>query len=38
MKNIDTVAKQNSVATRQAAQAAENLNHLGVQLTSLIGK
>jgi methyl-accepting chemotaxis protein len=38
MKNIDTVAKQNSVATRQAAQAAENLNHLGIQLTSLIGK
>jgi methyl-accepting chemotaxis protein len=38
MKNIDTVAKQNSVATRQAAQAAENLNHLGVQLTNLIGK
>ncbi len=33
MKNIDTVAKQNSVATRQAAQAAENLNHLGIQLT-----
>ena len=28
MKNIDQVAKQNTVATRQAAQAAENLNTL----------
>jgi methyl-accepting chemotaxis protein len=35
MKNIDQVAKQNTVATRQAAQAAENLNTLGTRLTSL---
>ena len=38
MKSIDQVAKQNSVATRQAAQAAENLNQMGLQLTTLIGK
>ena len=35
MKNIDQVAKQNTVATRQAAQAAENLNTLGTRLASL---
>jgi methyl-accepting chemotaxis protein len=35
MKNIDQVAKQNTVATRQAAQAAENLNTLGARLTAL---
>ena len=35
MKNIDTVAKQNTVATRQAAQAAQNLNALGAKLTGL---
>jgi methyl-accepting chemotaxis protein len=35
MKNIDTVAKQNAVATRQAAQAAENLNALGTKLAAL---
>jgi methyl-accepting chemotaxis protein len=35
MKNIDQVAKQNTVATRQAAQAAENLNALGTQLAGL---
>lgn len=38
MKNIETVAKQNSAATQQAARAAENLNHLGIQLTTMIGK
>ena len=38
MKNIDQVAKQNTAATRQAAQAAENLNRLGLQLAALIGK
>jgi methyl-accepting chemotaxis protein len=38
MKNIDTVAKQNTVATRQAAQAAENLNVLGSKLARFIGK
>jgi len=35
MKNIDMVAKQNIVATRQAAQAAENLNALGAKLAGL---
>ena len=35
MKNIDVVAKQNTVATRQAAQAAESLNTLGARLASL---
>ena len=34
MKNIDQVAKQNMVATRQAAQAAENLNTLGTKLAA----
>jgi methyl-accepting chemotaxis protein len=38
MKNIDQVAKQNTVATRQSAQAAENLNALGLTLTRFIGK
>jgi methyl-accepting chemotaxis protein len=38
MRNIDTVAKQNTVATRQAAQAAVNLNEVGQQLAALIGK
>jgi len=37
MRNIDQVAKQNTVATRQAAQAAENLSRLGTQLTLLVG-
>ncbi len=36
MKNIDQVAKQNAVATRQAAQVAEGLNTLGARLTRLI--
>lgn len=38
MKNIDQVAKQNSVATRQAVQAAENLNQMGLQLSALVGQ
>jgi methyl-accepting chemotaxis protein len=38
MRNIDQVAKQNTVATRQAAQAATNLNLLGTELAALIGK
>jgi methyl-accepting chemotaxis protein len=38
MKNIDLVAKQNTVATRQATQAAENLNVLGARLARFIGK
>jgi methyl-accepting chemotaxis protein len=38
MKNIDQVAKQNTVATRQASQAAQNLNTLGTQLAGLVGK
>ena len=38
MKNIDLVAKQNTVATRQATQAAENLNALGASLAKFIGK
>ncbi len=37
MKNIEQVARQNTVATRQANAAPENLNHLGIQLTSLVG-
>jgi methyl-accepting chemotaxis protein len=36
MRNIDQVAKQNTVATSQAAQAAANLNQLGTKLTALI--
>jgi methyl-accepting chemotaxis protein len=35
MKNIDMVAKQNTAATRQAAEAAENLNTLGTRLAGL---
>jgi methyl-accepting chemotaxis protein len=38
MRNIDQVAKQNTVATQQAAQAAENLNALGSRLTALIAE
>jgi methyl-accepting chemotaxis protein len=38
MKNIDQVAQQNAVATRQATQAAENLNRLGSRLATLVGK
>ena len=38
MRNIDQVAKQNAVATRQAAQAAEDLNNLVNTLTRLVGK
>ncbi len=38
MKNIDQVAKQNLAATRQAEQAAQNLNALGAELTGLAGK
>jgi methyl-accepting chemotaxis protein len=35
MKSIDQVAKQNAVATRQAAQVAENLNTLAVRLRGM---
>ena len=35
VRNIDQVAKQNAVATRQAAQAAENLTKLGTKLAAL---
>jgi PAS domain S-box-containing protein len=35
MKNLDQVAKQNLVATRQVEQAAQNLNALGTQLAEL---
>jgi methyl-accepting chemotaxis protein len=38
MKNIDHVARQNAVATRQASQAAENLNTLGTRLSAYIGR
>jgi methyl-accepting chemotaxis protein len=38
MKNIDHVARQNTVATRQASQAAENLNTLGTRLRAYIGR
>jgi methyl-accepting chemotaxis protein len=37
MKNIDQVARQNLAATRQAEQAAQNLNALGAELAALIG-
>jgi methyl-accepting chemotaxis protein len=37
MKNIDQVARQNLAATRQAEQAAQNLNALGAELARLIG-
>jgi len=35
VRNIDQVAKQNAAATRQAAQAAENLTKLGTRLAGL---
>lgn len=38
MRNIDQVAKQQAAATRQATQAAENLNVLGGQLARLIAQ
>jgi methyl-accepting chemotaxis protein len=38
MRNIDQIAQQNAAATRQATQAAANLNVLGTQLTQLISK
>ena len=39
MKNLDQVSSsQNLAATRQAAQAAENLNRLGADLARFIGK
>ncbi len=38
MKNIDQVARQNLAATRQAEQAAQNLNALGTHLAGLAGK
>ena len=38
MKNIDQVARQNLAATRQAEQAAQNLNALGTRLSGLVGK
>jgi PAS domain S-box-containing protein len=37
MKNIDQVARQNLAATRQAEQAAQNLNQLGTHLAGLAG-
>ena len=36
IRNIDQVAKQNLVATRQAEKAAQNMNELGTQLAGLI--
>jgi PAS domain S-box-containing protein len=38
MRNIDQVTKQTLAATRQAEQAAQNLNALGTQLAGLTGK
>jgi methyl-accepting chemotaxis protein len=38
MKNIDQVSRQNLTATRQAEQAAQNLNELGAQLAALLSK
>jgi methyl-accepting chemotaxis protein len=38
MKNIDQVSRQNLAATRQAEQAAQHLNALGLQLARLIGQ
>jgi methyl-accepting chemotaxis protein len=38
MRNIDQVTKQNLTATRQAEQAARDLNVLGAQLAALVGK
>ena len=35
MQNIDTVARQNQVATRQVEQAAQNLNSLSIELAKL---
>lgn len=35
MKNLDHVARQNLVATRQVEQTAQNLNALGTQLSEL---
>jgi methyl-accepting chemotaxis protein len=35
IRNIDQVAKQNAVATRQTVQAADNLNKLGTRLAAL---
>jgi PAS domain S-box-containing protein len=35
MKNLDQVARQNLVATRQVEQAAQNLNALGTELAGL---
>jgi methyl-accepting chemotaxis protein len=35
IRNIDQVAKQTAAATRQAAQAADNLNKLGTRLAAL---
>jgi methyl-accepting chemotaxis protein len=35
IRNIDQVAKQNAAATRQAAQAADNLTKLGARLAAL---
>jgi methyl-accepting chemotaxis protein len=37
MRNIDTVAKQNLTAMRQAEQAVQNLNALGTELAKLHG-
>jgi methyl-accepting chemotaxis protein len=36
MRNLDNVARQNLVATRQVEQASQNLNTLGNELTGLI--
>jgi PAS domain S-box-containing protein len=38
MKNIDLVTKQNLTATRQAEQAAQNLNEIGNQLAAFLTK
>ncbi|MEK6260117.1 MAG: CHASE3 domain-containing protein [Planctomycetota bacterium] len=38
IRNIDQVARQNLVATRQAEQAAQDLNSLGNQLAAMIAR
>lgn len=36
MKHINQASNQNLASTRQAEQAAQNLNHLGVSLKEMV--
>jgi hypothetical protein len=38
MRNIDQVTRQALAATRQAEQAAHNLNELGNRIALIVGK